>query len=341
MEKQRDAYWDNLKAILIFLVVVGHFLLPISPKTGSVKAVFSWIYLFHMPAFVFVSGVFSKSYVRKGKKEYKLAGFLALYVFFTVGIWLIELLFGRQIEWTDILSTSSAPWYMLAMFFWFLLLPFVSRLKPGIALPLFLLLGLFVGCFSHCGNFLAISRTIVLFPFFLAGYWFDGSLIGRIRPWMRLPAALFLALCAFLLFRYMDRLAFYVNIMYAKSPYYALGFSNRQGLVYRAVWYCLAASMTAALMCLVSGRRSFLTCVGERTLGIYILHRLLRDVCSFAGMYALLGSSRMRLPVCVLVSAAVLLLASAKPVSAFFNSFFHLDFLFRPAPPSDTEQRQA
>lgn len=29
MNKERDYFFDNLKAVLIFLVVLGHFLLPI------------------------------------------------------------------------------------------------------------------------------------------------------------------------------------------------------------------------------------------------------------------------------------------------------------------------
>ena len=84
MEKQRSNYWDNAKAILIFLVVLGHFLLPLENKVGGVMATYWWVYLFHMPAFVFVSGVFSKSYVEKMGKEFRLTGFLVIYVVFTV-----------------------------------------------------------------------------------------------------------------------------------------------------------------------------------------------------------------------------------------------------------------
>ena len=64
MEK-RSAYWDNIKAILIFLVVLGHFLLAMQKKSVLVEAVYWWIYSFHMPAFVFASGYFAKSFVKK------------------------------------------------------------------------------------------------------------------------------------------------------------------------------------------------------------------------------------------------------------------------------------
>ena len=66
MSEERIYYWDNLKCLLIFLVVVGHFLIPVYHDSGrSIEAVYFFIYLFHMPAFIFVSGFFAKSYLKK------------------------------------------------------------------------------------------------------------------------------------------------------------------------------------------------------------------------------------------------------------------------------------
>ena len=55
MEKIRNDYFDNIKSVLITLVVIGHFLLPLEStrlKDGLVNV----IYLFHMPMFIMVSG---------------------------------------------------------------------------------------------------------------------------------------------------------------------------------------------------------------------------------------------------------------------------------------------
>lgn len=55
---QRDARFDNLKGILIFLVVFGHLLELVG---GPVSAwLYRLIYSFHMPAFVFCSGWFAR-----------------------------------------------------------------------------------------------------------------------------------------------------------------------------------------------------------------------------------------------------------------------------------------
>ena len=66
MNKERDYFFDNLKAVLIFLVVLGHFLLPIRGDNPLV-VVKRLIYVFHMPLFVFISGYFAKKIYKNGQ----------------------------------------------------------------------------------------------------------------------------------------------------------------------------------------------------------------------------------------------------------------------------------
>lgn len=63
--KERNYLFDNLKFLLIVLVVFGHSLEEIS-LAQDYAIIRAWIYSFHMPAFVFISGYFSKS-VRRGE----------------------------------------------------------------------------------------------------------------------------------------------------------------------------------------------------------------------------------------------------------------------------------
>lgn len=340
MEKMRNSYWDNMKLVLIFLVVLGHFLLPVSPKGQMTRTVYFWIYSFHMPAFIFVSGYFSKNYVNERRKEEKLAGFLALYLLFTVSIWIIRFVFGKAIGFNILLSTSGAPWYMLAMFFWYLLIPFVSRIKPVIAFTLFFSLGLLVGLYKACGNFLVLSRAIVFFPFFLVGYYFDGSLINRIKPWMRLFAASLLILWALILFVFHDYVSSFLKVISANSSYYSLGLSGLYGVVFRFFWYLLSAAMIMALMILIPSRRFSVTYIGERTLGIYIIHRLLRDVFNNLGFYRFMSGDRVVLLSCILISVLIVYSSSAKPISLFLKRFFHLDFIFCPVYSSEFAANQ-
>ncbi len=58
---KRDSFFDALKGVLIFLVVLGH-MLELNKATSDTSVVlWDFIYLFHMPLFIFVSGYFSKN----------------------------------------------------------------------------------------------------------------------------------------------------------------------------------------------------------------------------------------------------------------------------------------
>src|SRR5690606_41893719 len=57
---ERNAYFDNAKLLLIFLVVFGHAIQPFTSKNRIIDALYIWIYTFHMPAFIFLAGFFVK-----------------------------------------------------------------------------------------------------------------------------------------------------------------------------------------------------------------------------------------------------------------------------------------
>src|SRR5699024_10109746 len=59
----KDLRMSNLKGILIFLVVFGHF---IEIYKKEYYELFVFIYAFHMPVFIFISGYFAKR-MRKSK----------------------------------------------------------------------------------------------------------------------------------------------------------------------------------------------------------------------------------------------------------------------------------
>lgn len=65
MNNKRDYNIDMVKAIAVILVVVGHIVQYICAKdTYAENLIFRYIYSFHMPLFMFISGYFS---FRKGK----------------------------------------------------------------------------------------------------------------------------------------------------------------------------------------------------------------------------------------------------------------------------------
>lgn len=66
MSKSRDSYFDNAKFLLIFLVVFGHILRSFINDNNFMLYLYKFIYTFHMPAFILVSGYFAKGFKRAG-----------------------------------------------------------------------------------------------------------------------------------------------------------------------------------------------------------------------------------------------------------------------------------
>lgn len=79
--KERSLLFDNIKTVLIILVVLGHALEEISleHEYGIIRAC---IYSFHMPAFIFISGYFSVGggAQTKVKKLLLIVGYLISYL---------------------------------------------------------------------------------------------------------------------------------------------------------------------------------------------------------------------------------------------------------------------
>ena len=64
---ERDALFDNYRAFLIVLVVMSHFI-DLSYEHNMIFMPLKWfIVSFHMPAFLFVSGYFSKKEISLAK----------------------------------------------------------------------------------------------------------------------------------------------------------------------------------------------------------------------------------------------------------------------------------
>ena len=57
---KRVCIWDNLKCVLIFLVVVGHFVNQFEDESSIMRSISFFIYSFHMPLFIFLSGLLEK-----------------------------------------------------------------------------------------------------------------------------------------------------------------------------------------------------------------------------------------------------------------------------------------
>lgn len=85
---QRDSSIDSLKFLLICTVVLGHVIMALGGGKMEM-AMFNFIYSFHMPLFVFLSGYFTRPGELTEKSVRGAFHFLSLFVIFDLLMWLV------------------------------------------------------------------------------------------------------------------------------------------------------------------------------------------------------------------------------------------------------------
>nr|WP_283704266.1 acyltransferase family protein [Clostridium perfringens] len=187
----RNYLIDNSKGLLIFLVVLGHSLEFIRKDYEVARLLYVFIYEFHMPVFVFISGYLSKN-VEKGRRN-AVRNFLTPFLLFNI-IWNLITLAGPLFlrgKFTKLPNEQAfsfftpgwALWYIFAMFLWKILLPDLLKFKNIFILSI--VAGIFVKLSGEFGSYMALSRTITFAPFFLAGYYSSEEKLKRFRKFTR------------------------------------------------------------------------------------------------------------------------------------------------------------
>ena len=265
--KERDAYYCNLKILLLFLVVYGHWIEPYIEAVPWAGCLYRVIYTVHMPLFVFLSGTFLTSGKRAKAQAVRM---LALYLAAQGVAVLARGAVGSPLPFH---RPYWHLWYLLSLSQWSALCWGLERWGRLSSRPLWvrggaLLLAVGIGCGAGCvpwiGRDLSLSRTLVFFPYILAGQLCPGD---RFRGNYGLGIA---ALAGFGILYLRLGLWIPPRFFYQAEPYGALGAA--QGIWMRLACYGMGGLFGVGLLALVPGRRLTCSRMGTDTLGVYLLH---------------------------------------------------------------------
>ena len=264
MSTTRSAYWDNIKGFLIALVVLGHYLWDLQTNP-LINAVVDAIYMFHMPAFVFVSGYFSKSEHSRGAEALLKLG---IAYFLLDGYSILTELFVNHRQ-PSLIAPYYSAWYLLALIGWRLITPVLVQCRGVLLLSI--VVAIFVGFYPEINAEYAAVKMIVFAPFFLAGYFMPRSTVETIKQKSRrlglIPAALALSIGIF------AHEQFHIDDQELLSGSY-LGADGLSSMLGR-IGFMITASLSigALLFGALDRRIPLLTTIGKNSLAIYILHR--------------------------------------------------------------------
>lgn len=267
--KNRTPYYDNLKLLLIYLVVLGHFVE--TAKFSMMAPVVRFIiYSFHMPLFIFISGhFFDYNNIKKGVKRG--IGFLGLFVLMKIVSWIMSVVLYHNISFS-LLNTGGMPWFLFALAIWCIFTPvFLKCIDARALLIIMLILALVVGYDSSINSMLVFSRIIVFWPFFLMGILVKGKTLKAAyhNRVLRYVAVAVLLIMIIVCFRYYDQLSVMNPMLSGQNPYVSLGDYEKYGILFRSITYLLAVMMSISVMLIIPNHRFRITDLGERTISVY------------------------------------------------------------------------
>ena len=256
--KNRVVYWDNLKGLLIFLVVVGHFWLDASYRSVLTLPIV-FIFAFHMPFFTYISGYFASSKVNV-KSVVKL---LCLYI---IGNILCYLFFSSSLS--NVWKPAYHTWYLLALLVWRFVTPYIAKEKWSLLLSV--ILSIVIGFCPIVDNVLCVSRILVLYPFFLFGYKCRFGYCDFLNHWKFLNF-----LCAFS-GAIVSFCCIFVSHNYSRENLLFFPYAGMSDMIYRIFVFLFSFCMIVVLrLCMVNKRLLFLSNWGQYSLWIYFFHRFI------------------------------------------------------------------
>lgn len=286
MANNRLFVFDNIKFILISLVVTGHFLGAFTDYSNVIRVIWRWIYMFHMPAFLFIGGLFAKRiYTREsGLRVNTVAYYLLMGILLYSVLWVVRRCYDPNPKY-DLINMGSIPWYFFALAAFSASLPIVVKIRGGArtVIPIAIVLGVIAGFIDGFDDFLVLGRIATFAPFYFAGFFIDANTLAlwggtlRKKRWP-LVCALLAAVGLFVALAILPRTL--VGAMSAlasgHNPYSSSkAFPSYVDAGIRLLDYLIASIMIVSLLVVVPNKKTPFSELGQRTLQVYFLHPII------------------------------------------------------------------
>lgn len=283
----RDARLDNAKFILIALVVVGHAIEPLRDH-GPTGALYYWIYFFHMPAFIMISGYLSRSFDASSNRVEKLVLTVAVpyLIFWTIHQTIYFFERGGLPDAASVLKPTWTLWFLVALFLWRLSVPVWKQLRWPVLIAV--VVSMF-GATASLGETLSMGRVVSFLPFFVLGLSLRREHFALLdRLWVRIMSVVVLGATAVLALPISDRLSrdwlFWKDSLTDRDidpllPSFGI----------RLAFMGLALLMTVAVLALTPKQRTWFTSLGAYTLYVYLGHSVVLLLLKASPWYDVVG----------------------------------------------------
>ncbi|MFI7272813.1 acyltransferase family protein [Streptomyces sp. NPDC049879] len=336
--KERDPFFDNAKYLAIVLVAISHAWTPLRDDSRAASALYTFVFTFHMPAFVLIAGYFSRSFTaRPDQLKRLITGVGVPYLVFEV----LYILFARA-GWgggdsdlpLSLLDPYYVTWFLVALFIWRLTSPVWRVVRAP--LPVALAVACIASMSPHFGNDLNIQRVLQFLPYFVLG-----MLMRREHfTWMRRTEVRVLAVPVLLLalaVSYWSVPRLDQSWLYRTNSAQEMGEAAWAGPVMTLAMFGAGLLLTVAFLSLVPTRRTWYTTLGAGTIFGYLLHGFVIKASRWWDWYDVDGiASPAGVAVVTALGAVVVTLLCTAPVRRLLRPLVEpsMDWAFRQPPPA-------
>ncbi|WP_367323058.1 acyltransferase family protein [Streptomyces sp. HUAS ZL42] len=342
--KQRDAFFDNAKYLAIVLVAIGHSWEPLKGDSRVLQAAYMIVYAFHMPAFILISGFFSRSFdASPGRLKRLITGVAVPYIVFET----VYPLFRRVVDHANapdqeisLLDPWYLTWFLCALFVWRMTTPIWKTIRHP--LPVALGVAMLASVTPNIGDDLDLQRVLQFLPFFVLGLCMKTEHFRLVRRRSVRIAAVPVFACA-LAFAWWAVPRMNAAWFYHRDAAQELGAPWWAGPVMVPALFGCSLLLTACFFSWVPGRGMWFTALGAGTLYGYLLHGFLIKTGEYRGWFdhAWLHRPLGEILVTVLAAAAVTLLCT-RPVRRVFGFVMEprMSWAFKPGAAELARERE-
>ena len=268
MKKDRESLFDNIKGLMLILVVMGHTLDPFIVSQNSLfRYIMQYIYLFHMPMFAFVTGYFTKDdeKAREGAVKKILIPYILIQgVYILMASLLIYVgaaNYNEDVFKPSVLLPTSPLYYLLCVFFWKLFVKDIHRLRFPILFSV--IAGVLISITANDDFHIGLGATFSLLIFFVLGTKFTKGTVDKIRSIPKIAGVFILLLGV------IPAVVLPYNFRNVRFTYHYVGLENGIGMAYRLLFYVIAVLMILAIINLMPDKHSILSRIGENSIIVY------------------------------------------------------------------------
>ncbi|MFI6808325.1 acyltransferase family protein [Streptomyces luteogriseus] len=317
--KQRDAFFDNAKYLAIVLVAMGHAWEPLKGDSRILEAAYQLVYAFHMPAFIIISGYFSRSFdMRPDRLKRLITGVAVPYIIFETAYPLFKRVIDNDPhQEISLLDPWYLTWFLVALFVWRLTTPIWNLVRWP--LPLALGLAMLATVTPEIGDDLDLQRVLQFLPFFVLGLVMKPEHFHMVRT-RAVRIASVPVFAAALAFSWWAVPRMNTAWFYHRDAAQELGAPWWTGPVMVLAMFGCSLVLTACFFAWVPRRHMWFTALGAGTLYGYLLHGFLVKAGDYQGWFE---ASWLHHPageiLVTALAAAVVTVLCTKPVQRVFR----------------------